>query len=74
MLEKMKMLEKLKVEEILELKKALIAYDLGLEADTVTIEEIEKVENAFDFYWNNDDLSYFVDERIIDEYNNSEEE
>jgi len=73
MLEKMKMLEKMNLDEVLELKEALIAYDLGLESNNITLQEIEKVQNAFNFYWENDDLTYFIDERIIDVYNDMEE-
>lgn len=73
MLEKMKMIESLDFDEILELKQALLAYDLGLESSSIKLEEIDKVENAFDFYYNNDDLTYFIDERIIDAYNDMEE-
>ena len=72
MLEKMKMIESLDFDEILELKKALLAYDLGLESSSIKLEEIDKVESAFDFYYENDDLTYFVDERIIDAYNEEE--
>ena len=72
MLEKMKMIESLDFDEILELKQALLAYDLGLESSSIRLEEIDKVENAFDFYYENDDLTYFVDERIIDAYNEGE--
>lgn len=72
MLEKMKMIESLDFDEILELKQALLAYDLGLESSSIKLEEIDKVESAFDFYYENDDLTYFVDERIIDAYNGEE--
>lgn len=72
MLEKMKMIESLDFDEILELKQALLAYDLGLESSSIRLEEIDKVESAFDFYYDNDDLTYFVDERIIDAYNEGE--
>ena len=72
MLEKMKMIESLDFDEILELKQALLAYDLGLESSSIRLEEIDKVESAFDFYYENDDLTYFVDERIIDAYNEEE--
>ena len=72
MLEKLKMIESLDFSEMLELKQALLAYDLGLESNTITFEQIDKVENAFDFYYENDDLTYFVDERIIDTYNEEE--
>ena len=52
---------------MVELKQALLAYDLGFEEpENMTLEEIERVEKAFDFYYENDDLTYFIDERIID--------
>ena len=72
MLEKLKMIESLDFSEMLELKQALLAYDLGLESNTITFEQIDKVENAFNFYYEKDDLTYFVDERIIDTYNEEE--
>ena len=73
MLEKLKMIESLDFSEMLELKQALLAYDLGLESNTITFEQIDKVENAFNFYYENDDLTYFIDERVIDAYNDMEE-
>ncbi len=66
MLEKLKMLDSLNFNDVLELKQAIIAYDLGLTVESITLDQIDRVENAFDFYWNNDDLP-FVDERILDE-------
>lgn len=72
MLEKLKMIENLSYEETIELKQALLAYDLGLTSKTISLGEIEKVESAFDFYYENDDLTYFIDERIIDAYNEEE--
>ncbi len=73
MLEKLKMIESLDFSEMLELKQALLAYDLGLESNTITFEQVDKVENAFNFYYENDDLTYFIDERVIDAYNDMEE-
>ena len=73
MLEKLKMIESLDFSEMLELKQALLAYDLGLESKTIPFEHIDKVENAFNFYYENDDLTYFIDERVIDAYNDMEE-
>ena len=65
MLEKLKELESYNIDEILELKKAIIAYDLGLTSYGITFEQIDKIKEAFMFYWTNDELS-FVDERILD--------
>lgn len=74
MFEKLKMLVNMDYDEIVELKQALLAYDLGFEnPENMTLEEVERVEKAFDFYYNNDDLTYFIDERIIDVYNDMEE-
>lgn len=74
MLEKLKMLVKMDYDEIIELKQALLAYDLGFEEPkNMTLKEIEKVEKTFDFYYSNDDLTYFIDERIIDAYNDMED-
>ena len=72
MIEKLKKIENLDFNEILELKQALLAYELGLESNTITFEQINKVENAFNFYYENDDIAYFIDERIIDTYNEEE--
>lgn len=65
MLEKLKMLESYNIDEILELKTAIIAYDLGLTSTEITFEQIDRVEEAMNFYWNCDELP-FVDERILD--------
>jgi len=74
MFEKLKMLVEMDYDEIVEFKQALLAYDLGFEEpENMTLEEIERVEKAFDFYYNNDDLTYFIDERIVDAYNDMEE-
>ena len=72
MIEKLKKIENLDFNEMLELKQALLAYELGLESNTITFEQINKVENAFNFYYENDDIAYFIDERIIDTYNEGE--
>lgn len=73
MFEKLKVLVNMDYDEIVELKQALLAYDLGFEEpENMTLEEIERVEKAFDFYYENDDLAYFIDERIIDAYNGEE--
>ena len=65
-------IENLDFNEMLELKQALLAYELGLESNTITFEQINKIENAFNFYYENDDIAYFIDERIIDTYNEEE--
>ena len=73
MFEKLKVLVNMDYDEMVELKQALLAYDLGFEEpENITLEEIERVEKAFDFYYENDDLTYFIDERIIDAYNGEE--
>lgn len=72
MIEKLKKIENLDFNEMLELKQALLAYELGLESNTITFEQINKIENAFNFYYENDDIAYFIDERIIDTYNEEE--
>ena len=72
MIEKLKKIENLDFNEMLELKQALLAYELGLESNSITFEQINKVENAFNFYYENDDIAYFIDERIIDTYNEEE--
>ena len=74
MFEKLKVLVDMDYDEMVELKQALLAYDLGFEEpENMTLEEIERVEKAFDFYYENDDLTYFIDERIIDAYNDMDE-
>ena len=74
MIEKLKELEKLRYDEMMELKTALLAYDLGLNSNEITLEEIDNVESAIEFYYDTDDLTFFVDERIIDNYNESQED
>ena len=39
----------------------------------MTLEEIDRIDATFDFYFDNDDMSYFIDERIVDAYNDMEE-
>ena len=74
MLGKLKELENLSYDEMMELKTALLAYDLGLNSNEITLEEIDNVESAIEFYYDTDDLTFFVDERIIDNYNESKED
>lgn len=74
MIEKLKELEKLSYDEMMELKTALLAYDLGLNSNEITLEEIDNAESAIEFYYDTDDLTFFVDERIIDNYNESQED
>ena len=65
MLEKLKELESYNIDEILELKTAIMAYDLGLTSTGITFDQIDRVKKAMDFYWDCDELA-FVDERILD--------
>ena len=62
----------LNLEEILEVKKALLAYDLGIENPT---QEQEKCLNeTMEYYLNNEDITFFIDKDIIDYYSFSKEE
>lgn len=56
--------KELNLDEILEVKKALLAYDLGLENPTQ--EQEERLNKTINFYLNSDDN--FVDFEIINYY------
>lgn len=72
MLEKLKELENMEVYDIKELKTALLAYDLGLTSDEISIMEIDAVEEAIQVYYDNDAILSFINPEIIEQYNVSE--
>lgn len=45
----------------IELKKALIAYDLDIKDENI-------VEQLFEYYWDTDNICYFINENIADYY------
>lgn len=62
----------LNLDEILEVKKALLAYDLGLENPTQ--EQEEHLNETMEYYLNDEDITFFIDKDIIDYYNSCKKE
>ena len=58
MLEKLKDIEEMDIANIIELKQALLAYDFGLDSDTITIKQCEDIEKTIDWYYNNDEAEF----------------
>lgn len=67
MLEKLKNIEGMDIANILELKQALLAYDLGFSSDTITIKQCEDIEKTIDWYYNDDDAE-FISSDLFNEY------
>lgn len=74
MLEKLKEIENLDLDEMTELKQAILAYDLGLETDTITIQEAENIETAIEAYYEVESIYNYVNEDIIQIYKDITEE
>lgn len=70
MLEKMKMIEEIArdFKELTEFKQALLAYEMGIRSDEITVNQIDAIEDAINDYYDRDEICYFIDERIVDEY------
>ena len=62
----------LNLDEILEVKKALLAYDLGLENPTQ--EQEERLNKTMEYYLNDENITFFIDKDIIDYYNSCKKE
>lgn len=62
----------LNLDEILEVKKALLAYDLGLENPTQ--EQEEHLNETMKYYFNDENITFFIDKDIIDYYNSCKKE
>lgn len=67
MLEKLKNIEEMDIANIIELKQALLAYDFGLDSDTITIKQCEDIEKTIDWYYNTDDAE-FISSDLFNEY------
>lgn len=67
MLEKLKNIEEMDIANIIELKQALLAYDFGLNSDTITIKQCEDIEKTIDWYYNNDNAE-FISSDLFNEY------
>ena len=70
MLEKMKMIEEIArdFKELTEFKQALLAYEMGIRSDEITVNQADAIEDAINDYYDRDEICYFIDERIVDEY------
>lgn len=64
--------KELNLDEILEVKKALLAYDLGLENPTQ--EQEEHLNETMEYYLNDENITFFIDKDIIDYYNSCKKE
>ena len=70
MLEKLKMIEEIArdFKELTEFKQALLAYEMGIRSDEITINQYDAIVDAIEDYYDRDEICYFIDERIVDEY------
>ena len=70
MLEKLRMIEEIARDfnELTEFKKALLAYEMGIRSDEITINQYDAIDDAIADYYDRDEICYFIDERIVDEY------
>lgn len=68
MIEKLKEIEKMSIDELLEFKQAVLAYDLGFSSDTITLEQINAVEKTIEWYYNDDDAE-FISSETFDMFN-----
>ena len=71
MVEKLKWLEGLSIQEMGDLQAALIAYNAGVMSDEITKEEIKAAIIAMNFYYEADHITTFVHPEVIDVYDNS---
>lgn len=71
MVEKLKWLEGLSIQEMCDLQAALIAYNAGVMSDEITKEEIEAAITAMNFYYEADYITTFVHPEVIEVYDNS---
>jgi hypothetical protein len=70
MLDKLKMIENMaeNFDELMEFKKAFLAYEMGLYSNSITLEQIDALDVAIEYYYDQDDISFFTDERIVDAF------
>ena len=70
MLEKLKMIEEIArdFKDLTEFKEALLAYEMGIRSDEITINQYDAIDDAIEDYYDRDEICYFIDERIVDEY------
>ena len=71
MVEKLKWLEGLSIQEMGDLQAALIAYNAGVMSDEITKEKIKAAVIAMNFYYEADYITTFVNPEVIDVYDNS---
>ena len=55
-------------DELMEFKKAFLAYEMGLYSNSITLEQIDALDVAIEYYYDQDDISFFTDERIVDAF------
>ena len=68
MIEKMKMLENMNLTDLKELKTAILAYDLSLNSNEITLKEIDAIEETMEYYWDEDGITYFISEDLVSKY------
>ena len=68
MIEKMKMLENMSLADLKELKTAILAYDLSLNSNEITLKEIDAVEETMEYYWDEDGITHFISEDLVSKY------
>lgn len=68
MMKELKRIEKMDYQDILDLKKALLAYDLGIVSNEIKDTEKDNLDNVIDYYYENDDITFFINEKLIDYY------
>lgn len=68
MMKELKRIEKMGYQDILDLKKALLAYDLGIVSNEIKDTEKDNLDNVIDYYYKNDDITFFINEKLIDYY------
>ena len=68
MMKELKRIEKMDYQDILDLKRALLAYDLGIVSNEIKDTEKDNLDNVIDYYYKNDDISFFINEKLIDYY------
>lgn len=68
MMKELKRIEKMDYQDILDLKKALLAYDLGIVSNEIKDTDKDNLDNVIDYYYKNDDITFFINEKLIDYY------
>lgn len=68
MFEKLKEIENMSTNEIVELQQAMLAYDLNLSSDTMTLEEADCIKSTIEAYYEDAECIYFINQKIINNF------